>query len=170
MSGCRRLLSLLRDTPCHKHIILTYLLVVNYYLANLLDILGKSMGIVSRISKCAKEKGLTIAEIERKCGFGTNTLYRWDQSSPALNKVVKVANLIDVSIDYLATGEDRPVSSLSELDQKILNSIHMLNDKTQNDFLGFIEIFRQAHPENTKEFDLGSDIQDSQEERLISSK
>ena len=36
MSGCRRLLSLLRDTPCHKHIILTYLLLVNYYLANML--------------------------------------------------------------------------------------------------------------------------------------
>ena len=29
MSGCRRLLSLLRDTPCHKHIIIENLILVN---------------------------------------------------------------------------------------------------------------------------------------------
>ena len=128
------------------------------------------MGIVSRIRACANGKGLKIAEIERMCGFGENTLRRWDTNSPSLDKVIKVANLLDTSIDYLATGENAPVSSLSDIDVKILNSLHMLDDKTQSDFLGFIEIFRQAHPENMKELGFISDTQELQERRMISSK
>lgn len=132
--------------------------------------MGNSMGIISRIKDCAKKKGLTIGEVEKACNLGENSIYKWDRSSPSLDKVLRVANLIDVSIDYLATGENAPVSSLSDIDVKILNSLHMLDDKTQSDFLGFIEIFRQAHPDNMKELRLISDTQELQERRMISSK
>ena len=128
------------------------------------------MGIISRIKDVARNKGLTISEIEKACGLGENSIYKWDRSSPSLDKVQRVANFIDVSIDYLATGEEAPASSLSELDLKILDNLHMLDEKTQNDFLGFIEIFRQAHPENMKKLGLIPDTQGSQEERMISSK
>ena len=128
------------------------------------------MSIVSRISKCAKEKGLTIAEIERKCGFGANTMYRWDQNSPALEKVAKVANLIDTSIDYLATGENPSYNTLSDIDRELLRWIHMLDEETQRDFLGSIRLYVKQHPEDLRDGEFVSDAQKSQEGRMISSK
>ena len=128
------------------------------------------MGILSRISECAKANGLTIAEIERSCGFGANTMFRWDKSSPSLDKVVKVANMLDVSIDYLATGENASYSTLSDADTKLLRWLHMLNDETQRDFLGSIRLYAKQHPEDLMEADSVSNAQESQEGRMISSK
>lgn len=128
------------------------------------------MGIVSRISKCAKEKGFTIAEIERKCGFGTNTMYRWDQNSPALEKVIKVANLIDISIDYLATGEDSEGGPLSQTDQDLLHWIHILNEETQRDFLGQIRLYVKQHKEDWATTDSENEDAPEKEEVAVASK
>ena len=128
------------------------------------------MDIVSRISACAKAKGLTIAEIERACGFGTNTIYRWDRSSPSLEKVLRVANMLDISIDYLATGKNATYSILSDFDSELIKWLHMLDAETQRDFLGTIRLYVKQHPEDLMEADPVSNVQESQEGRMISSK
>ena len=128
------------------------------------------MGIVSRISACAKGKGLTIAEIERRCGFGANTMHRWDQNSPSLDKVMKVANMLDLSIDYLATGENISYNILSGIDHELLRWLHMLDEETQRDFLGSIRLYVKQHPEDLMEAESSSDPPESQDGRMISSK
>ena len=66
------------------------------------------MGIVNRITSKTE---LKLAQIERELGFGNGTIRKWDTSLPSIDKVVAVANLINVSVDYLAGREERKKES-----------------------------------------------------------
>ncbi|AEB64912.1 MULTISPECIES: helix-turn-helix domain-containing protein [Bacillus amyloliquefaciens group] len=57
--------------------------------------------LFDRVKKIADKKKIPIAELERKLGMGTNTLYRWKTQKPSIDKVQKVADYFNVSIDYL---------------------------------------------------------------------
>ena len=61
------------------------------------------MGIVDRITA---KTDLKLAQIERTLGFGNGTIRKWDISFPSIDKVVAVADLINVTVDYLAGREE----------------------------------------------------------------
>ena len=60
--------------------------------------------ILENITKLLKDR--TIAELEREVGFGNGTIRRWEDSSPSIDKVQKLAEYFNVSIDFLLTGKD----------------------------------------------------------------
>jgi hypothetical protein len=72
------------------------------------------MDIVARIKAISD---VPLANIERKLNFGNGTIKRWNTSSPSIDKVVLVANFLNVSIDYLCTGKCVGVIGV-ELSQK----------------------------------------------------
>ena len=43
----------------------------------------------------------TIAAMEKDLDFGNGSVRRWDTSSPSCDKLLKVANFLNVSTDYL---------------------------------------------------------------------
>lgn len=51
-------------------------------------------------AKC-KENNVTLAEVERQCGLGTRTIYRWDECVPSIDKVKRVADFLNCSVDEL---------------------------------------------------------------------
>lgn len=59
------------------------------------------MSLLEKIQKLAKEKGLTIKQIERECGLANATIRRWDKQNPSLESVLKVSQYLNVSIDFL---------------------------------------------------------------------
>lgn len=73
------------------------------------------MSLVERIKKLAIGQHLTIAALERDCGFGNGTIRKWDLQSPAVDRVLKVANRLGVSLDYLVTGNSEGISHDEEL-------------------------------------------------------
>ncbi len=106
------------------------------------------MDITNRIKETAKQKGVSIPMLEDQCGLGRNTIYKWDQSPPSVTKVEKVADLLDVSIDYLVKGRDHTGPVLSHQDKELLKWLHLLNEETQRDFLGQIRIYVKQHEED----------------------
>ena len=61
-----------------------------------------------RIKNLAEERGIkSIAELERLCGFKPRTIQEWDDHCPSADKVMKVADFFDVSVDYLLGREER---------------------------------------------------------------
>ena len=56
------------------------------------------------LEKC-KEKGLTLAELERQAGLANRTIYKWDENVPSVDKVVAVAKALDVTVDELVKKE-----------------------------------------------------------------
>ena len=63
------------------------------------------MQIVERVKYAASQRGYTIAALEQKLGFGNHTIYKWNKNSPSVEKVLAVANFLDISLTWLVTGE-----------------------------------------------------------------
>lgn len=61
--------------------------------------------MVEKIKALAKERGLTIAQVEKECGIGQKSIYNWDTSVPAVDKVLRVANCLETTIDELMKGD-----------------------------------------------------------------
>lgn len=59
------------------------------------------MTLRDRIRELANSKGMSLPVLEATLGFGNGTIVRWDRSSPTAEKLQKVADYFNVSIDYL---------------------------------------------------------------------
>ncbi len=71
--------------------------------------------LYQRIKQLCSRKGITIAKLESDLGFGNSSIKKWEKnSSPSIDKIVKVATYFDVSIDYLM-GRTDIESSMSEI-------------------------------------------------------
>lgn len=65
------------------------------------------MSIVECIEAVAKSKGLTFKSLERECGLGNGTIKRWERQSPRLDKLLKVAEYLHISLDDLVSANSR---------------------------------------------------------------
>ena len=85
------------------------------------------MTIYERTESTAKQRGLSMPELERKAGLGEKSIYSWKRSTPKSDNLAKVANVLHVSTDYLlgrtddmnATSSDKKVADILD-DETIL--------------------------------------------------
>ena len=64
------------------------------------------MNIYLRIKEMCEKEGISVAELERICGIGTKTIFKWNVSSPSVDKLQKIADHFGVSVDYIVGRED----------------------------------------------------------------
>lgn len=58
--------------------------------------------LYQKIKVIAKEKGIAISEIERKCKFSQGSICKWNEVNPSFDKVVSVAECLEIPISELA--------------------------------------------------------------------
>lgn len=63
--------------------------------------------VLERVKQLAKKQGISIVELEEKLGFGRNSLYAWKNKMPSNDKLIKVADYFNVSLDYLVGRTDK---------------------------------------------------------------
>ncbi len=68
------------------------------------------MTITDRIRALARERGLSLTALEQTLGLGNGTVSRWSTSSPTAEKLGRIAQYLDVSVDYLLGNTDNPIS------------------------------------------------------------
>lgn len=66
------------------------------------------MGLVTSIKKHADRAEKTIDQIEREAGLSERTIRRWDDHSPSIDKVFRVAKVLGCTVDDLVKDEDAP--------------------------------------------------------------
>lgn len=64
------------------------------------------MSIVERIKSRCKEKGTSMNALEKELGFGNGSIRLWDKKEPGSQKVILVAERLDLSLDWLLTGKE----------------------------------------------------------------
>lgn len=62
------------------------------------------------ITKWRLEHNISVYAIENGCGFPKGTIKSWKESMPSWEKVLRVANFLDVSVDYLVGNTLNPKS------------------------------------------------------------
>lgn len=76
------------------------------------------MTLVDRIKEIAKnKKGWNLKTTAEQAGIGINSIYRWKDQTPQTDKLTAVANVLDVSVDYLlGKSESQTTSDTKDLD------------------------------------------------------
>lgn len=64
------------------------------------------MTLKDRIKELADARNISLPTLESTLGFGNSTIVKWDKSIPNADKLKKVAEYFNVSMDYLMGGEN----------------------------------------------------------------
>ena len=80
------------------------------------------MGLYENVKQAAKEKGYSINRLEQELGFSRSYIGKFKTITPSADKIQKIADFLNVSSDYLLTGE-KVDSSLTPRDTKDIKSI-----------------------------------------------
>lgn len=90
------------------------------------------MTVFERIKESAKNLGWNIQTVAKKSGMGVNSIYKWKNQTPNLEKLTQVAKTLGVSVDYLLTGE-KSNSAKNDVQkvniEELLDGTAMLTDR-----------------------------------------
>lgn len=64
------------------------------------------MTLVERIKEISNKRGWNLKTTAQKAGIGINSIYRWKNQTPTTDSLAKVAEVLDVSVDYLLGKND----------------------------------------------------------------
>ncbi len=110
------------------------------------------MLLTERIKMLAEPLQMTFASIERDIGIGRGTIRKWDMNCPSADKLLKVANLLNTTMDYLMTGQMNSITNTISIpfpeDKEWLNLIHRLPEKKQIEFKAKMEGFLECYEES----------------------
>lgn len=77
------------------------------------------MTLVDRIRALANQRDMSLPQLEIELGLGNGTISRWRSSSPNTDKLQRIADYFNVSMDYLL-GRN---ITLNKRDQQNINEI-----------------------------------------------
>lgn len=84
----------------------------------------------------ALKRNTSLAALERNANLGNGTIRRWDSHMPSVDKLAQIANLLNLSLDYLySMGQ-----CVNELDDKLITSFHRLTQEEQEEILDIIDL------------------------------
>lgn len=77
------------------------------------------MTLVDKIRTLARQQDMSLPQLEIELGLGNGTISRWKSASPNTEKLQKIADYFNVSMDYLLGRENY----LSTKDQRDIEKI-----------------------------------------------
>ncbi|MFV8043150.1 helix-turn-helix domain-containing protein [Enterobacter cloacae complex sp.6701062] len=66
------------------------------------------MEIFDRTKDLAKKRGMTLTALAEKAGLSSKAIYRWKTFTPRGASLEAVAEVLNVSVDYLLGNTDEP--------------------------------------------------------------
>ncbi|WP_415379966.1 helix-turn-helix domain-containing protein [Pediococcus pentosaceus] len=114
------------------------------------------MTTIERIKKISKERGWSLQKVAEKAGIGINSIYRWNTKTPSTASLQAVADVLDVSVDYLLgkTEKEEPMDNTRDMEvEEALNSVRMyqgkpISDAQRETMKGIIRAYLDAQDKN----------------------
>ena len=108
--------------------------------------------IYETIKILSRKKGLSINQLEKTLGLSKGSLCRIDTNRPSVDRLQKIADLFEVSLDYLMTGKEQPEKGVPELTTRdkrdIAKDLDRLMEEIANDADGPLFYNDQPIPKN----------------------
>lgn len=96
------------------------------------------MTAFDRLKKLCDEQGISVNVLEERIGLGKNTLYSWKKNTPKGSNLIKVADYLKVSTDYLLGRTDK-----KHIDDIETIAAHHVNEEWTEEELEEIERFKE---------------------------
>lgn len=64
--------------------------------------------LLDRIKVLAKNKNITLAELERQANLSKRSIYAWKTKTPSGKTLSKIADILDTNLDYLMGRSTNP--------------------------------------------------------------
>lgn len=61
--------------------------------------------VLHNIKKICNEKRVALSNVERLAGLSPNSVYRWDETMPAADKLFRVAKVLGTTVEDLLTED-----------------------------------------------------------------
>ena len=101
-----------------------------------------------KIREIREEKGLSQKELASKLGVSPTNIYNYEvgRTEPNIEMLVKIADILQVSIDYLLERSDdfgtiTVNNTLTREEQRLLNAFNKLNDVTREKLIEDAEFY-----------------------------
>lgn len=86
------------------------------------------MTLYERIKECARERKISITNLEKELGFGNGTIGKWQTNKPSLERLQKVADYFGKPLEWFLYGDaaaprnvgNHYTNSINESDNAIL--------------------------------------------------
>ena len=113
------------------------------------------MKTIERILATAEQKNIKQADIAKAIGKGTSQITNWKNrnSDPPLEHLPAIAQLLNVSIEWLITGTESAAITLptfSEDKQQLLSYYDHCNNEGKNRILEQAEFIAAKYPQQGK--------------------
>lgn len=107
--------------------------------------------MVERIKELCAAKGITVAELERRCGIGNGIIARWKTSKPSYERLSKVAMELETTVEYLQTGQIEKQKTTTvdsdgdEILKEIIDAVRKADHETKIDIYETIKIIMKRN-------------------------
>lgn len=106
------------------------------------------MSLVEKVQELCTRKGLTLIGLEREIGLGRGSIRRWDENSPSIDKVKKVANYFNITVSELIGENEKTIEEIirnnfSEEIIEIQKSLEKLSPEMKKKMLKMIKTFAE---------------------------
>lgn len=112
--------------------------------------LSEGLDIADQLAAVRVERGWSQAEIAKRCGLSRQefTYFESGKRKPRLNKLMRIAQALDLPLQRFLTGTDRPLSELKDIVIELRNlgliDLWVANPATPGAFRRCEEIFALA--------------------------
>ena len=64
------------------------------------------MTLFERTKEISKKRGMSLQDAAKLAGIGINSIYQWKKQTPSVDRIKLVADVLNVSVDYLLGNTD----------------------------------------------------------------
>ena len=103
-----------------------------------------------KIAKLLKEKGLKAADVTRATGIKSPVFSEWKKgkSKPNTEKMIKIANFLGVSVEYLTTGKEPEINEEYYLNKETAQVAQEIFENKE--LRALFDVQRDMDPEDLK--------------------
>lgn len=103
---------------------------------------------MENLKKIRNERNITQVRLSIAAEVSQETIsaYESGKALPSADTLIKIADFLDVSIDFLLDRTDNPIINTpnnANSDSELLNLYHQLNKEQKNDIITYIKIRKQ---------------------------
>lgn len=67
---------------------------------------GGDILYLKKIKDLCETAGITIGKLEKDLGFSNGSIYKWSTSSPSVDRLQRVAEYFDVTLDFFKNDKE----------------------------------------------------------------